>query len=69
MAKTLEQRIEELEKRVAALEGQVPEQPMGKSLDEIVKEQLNQKNEYAISFDKPKLLKPKLTRRLLNYFK
>lgn len=51
--KTLEQRLDELEKRVAELEARIPEQP-------------ELKNDYELDFGRPKLLKPRLKRKLFN---
>jgi len=54
----VEKRFAELEKRVAALEEKAQRQP-----------KLKLSNDYRINFGRPKLLKPKLTKRLLDYFK
>ena len=54
----MEKRFAELEKRVAALEEKAQRQP-----------KLKLSNDYRINFGRPKLLKPKLTKRLLDYFK
>lgn len=54
----VEKRLEELEKRVAAFEDIIQRQPKLKLSDD-----------YRINFGRPKLLKPKLIKRLLNYFK